>query len=304
MAIDTSHSTRLRMEKEFKQKRWLAAPYLFLLPFLIVFTIFLVGPILYAAWVSLSSWQGGALVFRGLFQYQKLFSDTEFWHALLNVVVILVIQVPVMLILAAIFASLLNSRRLKFRAFFQLGFFVPILIDMVAYSLIFSFLLEKHGIINHILGIFGVAPIDWLLHPIAAKVAIMIALTWHWTGYNVVILLGGMQSIPHEVYEASRVDGAGSIRQWWSITIPMLLPILVFESVLSTIGTLQLFVEPFILTSGGPDNATMTPVLYLYQVAFQQFHFGYASAVAFVLAILIGILSLLQFRVARGGDAW
>ncbi|MCY0886890.1 MAG: sugar ABC transporter permease [Alicyclobacillaceae bacterium] len=303
MAVGSPQSLDIDVQPKSGNVRQMATPYLFLLPFLIVFTVFLVGPILYAAFVSLSSWQGGALAFRGFFQYQKLFADTEFWHSLLNVVVILVIQVPVMLILAAIFASLLNSKRLKFRAFFQLGFFVPILIDIVAYSLVFSFLLEKHGIINSILGVFGFPAINWLLHPIAAKVAIMIALTWHWTGYNVVILLGGMQGIPSEVYEAARVDGAGSIRQWWSITLPLLVPILVFESVLSTIGTLQLFVEPYILTSGGPDNATLTPVLYLYQVAFQQFHFGYASAVAFILAILIAILSFIQFRVARGGAA-
>ncbi len=276
-----------------------AAPYGFLAPFIVMFGIFLVYPIVYSFLISLSHWQSGHLVFRGLFQYRLLLEDGEFWDSLLNVGIILVVQVPIMLGLAAVFASLLNSRRLRGRAIFQLGFFLPVLIDMVAYSLVFSFLLAPNGLLNHFLGIFGLPHINWLNSATWSKVAIMLAMTWHWTGYNVIILLGAMQSIPTEIYEAASVDGANPVRQWASITLPLVAPILLFESVLSTIGTLQLFTEPYILTAGGPEHSSMTPVLYLYQVAFQQFHFGYASAIAFAVAILIAVLSILQLRVSR-----
>ncbi|MCL6625015.1 MAG: sugar ABC transporter permease, partial [Alicyclobacillus shizuokensis] len=225
-----------------------------------------------------------------------------FWNSIVNVFVILIIQVPIMIGLAALFATLLNSPRLRLKALFQLGFFLPILIDSVAYSITWSFILNKNGLLNHILGIFGIPPVSWLLSPFWAKVSVMIAMTWHWVGYNVVILLGGMQSIPGEVYEASRVDGASVVRQWFSITLPLLRPILLFETVLSTIGTIQLFTEPYILTGGGPSNATMTPVLYMYKMGFQNFDFGYAAAVAYVVAIIIAILSVVQMRMTRGGE--
>ncbi|AUW94315.1 lactose ABC transporter permease [Sulfobacillus thermotolerans] len=277
----------------------MVTPYMFLTPFIVMFGVFLVYPIIYSFIISLSHWQAGHLVFRGLFQYRLLLNDGEFWESLLNVGIILVVQVPIMLTLAAIYASLLNSPRLKGRALFQLGFFLPVLIDMVAYSLVFSFLLAPDGLLNHFIGLFGIPPINWLNSPQWSKIAIMIAMTWHWTGYNIIILLGAMQSIPVSIYEAASLDGAGAVKQWASITLPLVAPILLFESVLSTIGTLQLFTEPYILTAGGPEHSSMTPVLYLYQVAFQQFHFGYASAIAFAVAVLIALLSIVQLRVSR-----
>jgi len=287
------------MKTRFREQGPKPVPYVFLAPFLVVFGIFLVYPIIYSLVISFSHWAAGHLVFVGFFQYRLLFRDGEFWESLLNVGLILIVQVPIMLALAAVFASLLNSPRLKGRALFQLGFFVPVLIDLVAYSLVFSFLLAQNGLVNDVLGFFGLPRPDWLNSAAWSKVAIMLAMTWHWTGYNVIILLGAMQGIPAEIYEAARVDGAGAFRQWWSITIPLVRPVLLFESVLSTIGTLQLFTEPYILTSGGPEHSSMTPVLYLYQVAFEQFHFGYASAIAFTVAVLIALLSLVQLRVSR-----
>lgn len=277
-------------------------PYAFLVPFLVVFIAFLVFPIIYAAVISFSRWEGGGLHPAGFLQYDKILSDGLFWHSLVNAFIILIIQVPVMLTLAALFATLLNSPRLRFKPLFQLGFFLPILIDSVAYSLTFSFILDPKGLLNTILSWFGIHPVSWLLSTFWSKAAVMLALTWHWTGYNVVILLGAMQSMPNEIFEAARVDGAGSFRQWISITLPLLKPILLFEAVLSTIGTMQLFTEPYILTGGGPLNSSLTPVLYLYQMGFQNFNFGYASAVAYVLAIIIAILSIIQMRVTRGGD--
>nr|NNM91087.1 sugar ABC transporter permease [Bacilli bacterium] len=283
-------------------KRGKGAPYLFLAPFLIVFSVFMIFPILYALVISFSRWQGGSLTWAGLYQYSSILSDSFFWQSLGNILLILVIQVPIMLLLSVMFASMLNSSRLRFRSFFQLGFFLPILIDTTAYSLTFSFIFAQHGLLNQTLSLLGIGAIPWLTSMFWSKIAVMIAMTWHWTGYNVVILLGGLQSVPPEIYEAARVDGAGPIRQWFSMTIPMLRPLLVLEFILSTIGTLQLFTEPYILTAGGPDNSSLTPVLYLYQVGFQQFHFGYASALAYVLALIIAIFSFFQLRFTRGGS--
>ncbi len=277
-------------------------PYLFLAPFVIFFLVFMIYPIIYALVISFSKWQNGGFQFAGLFQYNNLIGDSVFWQSLGNVLIILVIQVPIMLILASIFAALLNSKRLKFKSLFQLGFFLPLLIDSVAYSLTFSFIFADNGLVNDLLGVVGIHPIEWLLNPFWAKIAIIVAVTWHWTGYNIVILLGGLQSIPDEVYEAAKMDGATSIRQWFSITLPMLRPLLILESILSIIGTIQLFTEPFIITGGGPGNSTLSPVLYLYNVGFQQFNFSYASAIAYALAIIIAIFSFLQFRFTKGGE--
>jgi lactose/L-arabinose transport system permease protein len=277
-------------------------PYLFLAPFVIFFLVFMIYPIIYALVISFSKWQSGNFQFAGLFQYNNLIGDSVFWQSLGNVLIILVIQVPIMLILASIFAALLNSKRLKFKSLFQLGFFLPLLIDSVAYSLTFSFIFADNGLVNDLLGVVGIHPIEWLLNPFWAKIAIIVAVTWHWTGYNIVILLGGLQSIPDEVYEAAKMDGATSIRQWFSITLPMLRPLLILESILSIIGTIQLFTEPFIITGGGPGNSTLSPVLYLYNVGFQQFNFSYASAIAYALAIIIAIFSFFQFRFTKGGE--
>ncbi len=290
-------STRKKPFRPFKRR----TPYLFLAPFMIFFIVFMVYPIVYALVISFSKWQGGSFQFAGLFQYSQLIQDSIFWQSLVNVLIVLAIQVPIMLILASIFAALLNSKRLKFKSLFQLGFFLPLLIDSVAYSLTFSFIFADNGLVNDLLGLVGIHPINWLLNPFWAKIAIIVAITWHWTGYNIVILLGGLQSIPDEIYEAAKMDGASAFRQWFSITLPMLRPLLILESVLSIIGTIQLFTEPFVITGGGPGNSTLSPVLYLYQVGFQQFNFSYASAIAYALAIIIAVFSFFQFRLTRGG---
>jgi len=142
----------------------------------------------------------------------------------------------------------------------------------------------------------GVGPVDWLNDPFWARVALIASITWRWTGYNAVILLAGLQAIPRDLYEAAAVDGAGERQSFRSITIPLLRPVILFTIVTSTIGTLQLFDENFILTRGGPANATITPVLYLYKIGFQGFEFGYASAIAWLVVVVIGLLALAQFR--------
>ncbi|WEG12436.1 sugar ABC transporter permease [Pullulanibacillus sp. KACC 23026] len=272
-------------------------PYWFLMPALILFIIFTIYPILSSLILSFEKLDQGTYVFAGFANYVRLFHDTVFYKALENTFIILVIQVPIMLILALILASALNSKLLKLRGFFRVSFFMPAVTSLVAYSILFSILLQDNGLINHLLGYVGIKPVHWLTTAIGAKVSIILAMTWRWTGYNMVIYLAAMQNIPEELYEAASLDGAGKFRQFINVTVPQLKPVILFTAIISTISTLQLFDEPYNLTKGGPGDATMTLGLYIYQNGFKYFDFGYASAIAYIVVIIVAILSYVQFKV-------
>ncbi|MFJ8160442.1 carbohydrate ABC transporter permease [Streptomyces sp. NPDC096136] len=274
------------------------APYLFVLPALLLFAVFRLYPIGSSFLLSLERTAGGARTSVGADNYERLLHDPLFWTALKNTAVLLAVQVPVMLALATGLAVALDSRLLHGRSLFRLGFFLPMVTGLVAYGIVFSVLLNKdYGLVNWLLGLLGAGPVPWLTHPLWAQVSLGIALTWHYTGYNAVILLARLQSVPAELYDAAAVDGAAGWRTFLHVTLPGLRPVLLLTAVLSTVGTLQLFDEPYVLTGGGPDNATLTIGVYLYQNAFKYFDFGYASAVAYALAVLIAALGLVQFRV-------
>ncbi|MGP3980447.1 carbohydrate ABC transporter permease [Streptomyces sp. KR80] len=280
------------------RRRRRPAPYLFVLPALVLFAAFKLYPIGWSFFLSLYKTVDGVDVFVGADNYTRLLDDPLFWTALENTTVILVVQVPVMLALATGLAVALNSRLLHGRSVFRLGFFMPMVTGLVAYGIIFSVLLNQHyGLVNWLLGFLGTAEVPWLNDPVWAKISLGIALTWHYTGFNAVILLARLQTIPGELYDAAAVDGAGAWKSFRHVTLPGLRPAILLTTVLSTIGTLQIFDEPYVLTGGGPDNATLTIGVYLYQNAFKYFDFGYASAIAYVLAVLIGILGVIQFRV-------
>ena len=216
----------------------------------------------------------------------------------------LVLFFPVMIGLALLLANVLNQSWLRFRTTFRMIHFLPAVTTLVAYSLVFRVMLQSDGgVINQLLGVVGIAPIDWLNNPIWARVALIASITWRWTGYNMVLLLAGLQGIPKEQYESAEMDGATGWRTFRHVVVPQLRPVLIFTSITSTIGALQLFDENFILTSGGPSNATLTPVLYLYRVGFRQFDFGYASAIAWLLVLVIGIFSIAQYWLMRDKDA-
>ncbi|MEU1225837.1 sugar ABC transporter permease [Streptomyces sp. NPDC005828] len=274
------------------------APYLFVLPAITLFAVFKLYPIAWSFVLSLFKTVNGVDTFVGGENYSRLLQDPLFWTALKNTAVILVVQVPVMLALATGLAVAFNSKLLKGRAIFRLGFFLPMVTGLVAYGIVFSVLLnEEYGLANWILSLVGIDQLPWLTDPLWAKVSLGIALTWHYTGYNAVILLARLQTVPRELYDAASVDGAGTWGAFRHVTLPGLRPAILLTAVLSTIGTLQIFDEPYVLTRGGPDNATLTIGVYLYQNAFVYFDFGYASAIAYALAVLIGILGLIQFRV-------
>ncbi|WP_405800900.1 carbohydrate ABC transporter permease [Streptomyces sp. NBC_01506] len=274
------------------------APYLFVLPALALFATFKLYPIGWSFVLSLHKTIDGVDTFVGADNYSRLLDDPLFWTALKNTAIILVVQVPVMLALATGLAVALNSTLLRGRSVFRLGFFMPMVTGLVAYGIIFSVLLNKeYGLVNWLLSGIGLDAVPWLTDPLWAKLSLGLALTWHYTGYNAVILLARLQTIPGELYDAAAVDGAGAWASFRHVTLPGLRPALLLTTVLSTIGTLQIFDEPYILTGGGPDNATLTIGVYLYQNAFTYFDFGYASAIAYALAVLIGILGVIQFRV-------
>lgn len=280
-----------------------SAPYYFLLPVLSVFCIFMIYPIIKSFILSFYKFKGGVYEFVGIKNYIALFKDAVFLAGLRNTLIYLIVQVPIMILLALILAYLLNQPFLKLKGLFRVSVFLPAVTSLVAYSLVFKLLLNTdYGLVNYVFRTIGFKAIDWLNSPIGARISLIAAITWRWTGYNMVILLAGLQRIPDEIYEASDIDGANRFQKLTKITIPLMRPIILFCTITSTIGTLQLFDESYILTSGGPDNATITVAHYLYDTGFRYVKFGYAAAISYVLVVIIAILSFIQFKVGESED--
>ncbi|MFJ9840275.1 carbohydrate ABC transporter permease [Kitasatospora sp. NPDC101155] len=288
-----------------RSPRWrrAALPYLLLAPALLTFGVFKAYPIVDSLLLSFTTGSGTATRAAGLANYRRLLDDPLFWTALRNTGEILVVQVPLMLGLALLMAVGINSALVRWRAVWRLGVFMPAVTGLVATGVMFAFLLRTDdGAVNWLLDAVGLPTVDWLGQPFWARMSIVLVMTWHYTGYNAVIYLAGLQSIPRELYEAAMVDGAGPIRRFTAVTVPALRPVLLFTVVLSTIGTLQLFDEPYVLTGGGPDNATLTVSMYLYQNGFRYFDFGYASAIAYALTLLVSVLGAVQMRLMGDKD--
>lgn len=265
--------------------------------------LFVFYPTVQSFITSLKSGMGNNLQFVGLDNYKRLLTDATFLKAVGNTFLYLVVQVPVMIVLALIIASMLNDKKLKFSGFFRTAIFLPCVTSLVAYSIIMKSIFATDGLVNQLLMTLNIIsdPIQWVTHPIWAKILIIIAITWRWTGYNMIFYLSGLQNIDPSIYEAASIDGASTFKKFTKITIPLLKPIILFTTITSTIGTLQLFDEVVNITKGGPANATTTISHYIYNLCFTYTpNFGYAAAVAYVIVIMIVILSLIQFKV--GGD--
>ncbi len=263
--------------------------------------IFFFYPMIQALILSFQTGKGMNLKFNGLDNYTRLFIDTTFIMAVKNTFIYLLFQVPLMVILALFISVLLNDRNLKFKGFFRTAIFLPCITSLVAYSVVFKYLFAPDGLVNgmlmglHVIG----TPIQWITDPFWAKITIIIAITWRWTGYNMIFYLSGLQNIDSSIYEAARIDGASAVRQFFSITVPLLKPIILFTSITSTIGTLQLFDEVVNITKGGPGNATTTISQYIYNLSFKYSpDFGYAATVSYSIVIMVIILSFIQFKVA------
>ncbi|MEQ8600103.1 MAG: sugar ABC transporter permease [Devosia sp.] len=276
--------------------------WLFVMPALVLLGIFMIYPILWSLWMSFQVGRGMSFSFGGFANIIRLTQDPVFLRALTNTLVFLAIQVPIMLVLALLFASALNDSKLWGRSFFRTAIFLPCVTSLVAYSVIFKSMFAGDGIINQVLlGLHIVSePIAWLADPFWAKFVVVSAITWRWTGYNMIFYLAAMQNIDRSIYEAARIDGVPTWARFWYITVPMLKPVILFTAVISTIGTLQLFDEPNLLTQGGPSDSTLTLSMYIYNLSFRFMpSFGYAATVSYVIVVLVAILSYIQFMVAR-----
>ncbi len=279
----------------------------FVAPALTLLGIFMAYPILWSLYMSFQTGKGMNFKFGGFANIIRLTQDPVFLRALSNTMLFLVIQVPIMLILALLFAAALNNPKLRGRAILRTAIFLPCVTSLVAYSVLFKSMFAIDGIVNDTLMTLHIVaePIRWMIDPFWAKVLIIMAITWRWAGYNMVFYLAAMQNIDPSIYEAARIDGVPARARFFKITIPMLKPVILFTTVLSTIGTLQLFDEVNTITAsqgigGGPADSTLTLSLYIYNLTFRFMpSFGYAATVSWVIVILVGILSWVQFQVAK-----
>ncbi|MDZ7361541.1 MAG: sugar ABC transporter permease [candidate division KSB1 bacterium] len=282
------------------------AAYLFLAPALLPILAFFFLPAL-AAFVlsftdfdiySLGNFQYARFV--GLKNYRQLLHDPLFWKAMANTFYYVLLGGPLSIATSLGAALLINSRLVRFRSFFQTVYFAPVVTTLVAVAVVWRFIYHpRFGLLNYALGFFGVAPIDWLGDPAWAMPAIIIMSVWKNFGYNMIIFVAGLQNIPSQLYEASRLDGAGPWQQFTSITLPMLAPTTIFVSIIAMIGNFQLFTEPYVMTQGGPVNSTLSIVLLMYQQGFRWWNLGYAAAIAFVLFGVILLGSLIQSRLQK-----
>ncbi|MEW8997863.1 MAG: sugar ABC transporter permease [Thermoanaerobacter sp.] len=277
--------------------------YAFALPFIASISIFLIGPLIYAFIISFKEFSflnPEASRWVGFTNYTKLFSDPTFKRALLNTTLYSLGVVPTQLIIALILALIVNSD-IKGKTFFRVAYYIPTVTSTVAVSVIFLYLFKADGLVNALLAKFGIQGPTWFNDVRFALPSIMMMAIWSSVGNYMVIFLAGLQDIPSELYEAAEVDGANKFQRFFKITLPMLRPIVFFNLVMSLIGTFQVFDQAYVVSqgTGGPLDATMTVVLNIYRTGFRDFNMGYASAMAFVLFVIILILTLIQRKLFK-----
>lgn len=280
------------------------SPYLYIAPFFIVFAVFGLFPLAFTFWVSLHDWELiGDRDMVGVANYAALLQDAAFWNSVVNTLGMFVVATVPQLLLALVIANALN-RRLRARTLFRMGVLLPMVTSVAAVTIVFSQLFGRDfGMINWLLGFVGVDSIDFQAHRWSSWIAISTMVDWRWTGYNALIYLAAMQSIPRDLYEAAALDGASAARQFWRITVPLLRPAIIFTVIISTIGGLQLFTEPVMFDFGDVQGGTLgqyqTITMYMFQHAFRSFDYGYAGAVAWMLFLLILVFSILNFLITR-----
>lgn len=281
------------------------SPYAYIAPFFALFAAFGLFPLLYTAYVSLYRVElqtPGAMEWRGPDNYTALLRDDFFWTALRNTFTIGVVSTVPQLLMALGLAHLLNYK-LRGRTFFRVTMLLPYATSVAAATLVFAQLFGRDfGLVNWLLALAGIGPVDWQSGTVASQIAVSTIVTWRWTGYNALIYLAGMQSIPGDLYEAAELDGASRWRQFLHVTLPGLRPTILFTIVVSTIGATQLFGEPLLFEgsiSGGISHQYQTLGLYMYEQGWGYFHLGRAAAIAWVMFVLIVLLVLLNTALAR-----
>jgi lactose/L-arabinose transport system permease protein len=286
---------------EIVQNRW---AYVFISPFFILFAIFQAFPIGYSVYISLFDWSGiGPMKYIGLKNYDILIGPggKAFQQSLQNGVILFLMYVPVMTLLAIVLAVLLNSKKVRGFRIYRTILFMPYITSMIAAGITFQLLLQQdNGLFNVVIESLGGSPQQWLETKWLARLSLCLLIVWGWLGYNMVIMLAGLQTIPHELTEAARIDGANAVQAFFRITIPLLRPVIVFSVILSTIGSFSLFNETqalFHSTRGaGPLRSTLTPLVYIYDQAFGRFRLGRAAAAGYIYFAMIFVLTLIQLR--------
>lgn len=282
------------------------AAWFFLAPALTLIGVFFFLPVAASLLLSVTDFDlygiadPGNTRFVGFDNYARLLKTPDFWAALKNTFYFAVVGGPLTIAVSLGAALLLSSKLVRFKSVFRTIYFTPFVTTLVAVAIVWKYLYHtRYGLFNYALGAIGIGPIDWLGDPHWAMPAIILMAVWKGFGYNMLIFIAGLQAIPEDLYDAAEIDGASAWRRFFSITLPMLAPTLVFVSVITMIGYFQLFAEPYVMTAGGPLRSTTSVVLLMYEEGFRWWRMGYAAAIAFVLFIVILLATLVQFRLQK-----
>lgn len=306
MARRTGKGTLMRRSPTRTFGSQTAAAWMFLAPALTAIAVFFGIPVIGALIMSFTDFDIYALGnlsvvrFVGFENYTRILETPLFWTALKNTFYFVLVGGPLSVGASLGAALMVSSRLARFKSFFRTVYFLPVVTSLVAVAVVWRYLFHPaHGLLNYVLSWFGVATIDWLGNPDVAMPAIILLAVWKNFGYNMMIFIAGLQNIPDDLYEASYIDGAGAWKQFVNITIPMLAPTTIFVVIITIIGYFQLFAEPYVMTQGGPLNATTSIVLLMYEQGFRWWSMGFAAAIAFVLFAIILLFTLLQLYLRR-----
>jgi multiple sugar transport system permease protein len=292
---------KLRIPSEANTAAWF-----FLAPSLALIGVFFFLPVVASLLLSITDFDIYGIAnpsntrFVGLDNYSRLLRTPDFWLALRNTFYFAFVGGPLTIAVSLGAALLLSSKLVRFKGFFRTIYFTPFVTTLVAVAIVWKYLYHtRYGLFNYGLGMIGIGPIDWLGDPHWAMPSIILMAVWKSFGYNMLIFIAGLQAIPEDLYDAAEIDGASAVRRFFSITLPMLAPTLVFVSVITMIGYFQLFAEPYVMTQGGPLRTTTSDVLLMYEEGFRWWRMGNAAAIAFVLFIVILLATLVQFRLQK-----
>lgn len=278
-------------------------------PYYLLFALFSAAPILFTAFISVTNWSGlGDFQIIGLKNFEYLLTDKLFWKSFGNTLILWVMSTVPCLTLATLVALALNSTT-RFSNTYRVAYLLPNVTSMVAMGILFSSIFSSNfGLANALLNVIGAGKIPWLQTEWGIKIAISTLSAWSFVGYNALIILAGLQAIPKDIYEAASLEGAGPVRQFFHITLPLLRPIVMFVTIMSTIGSLQSFTESQVLTSskagsaaasGGVGNSGLTMVMYFYSVAFQENRYGYGAAIAWGIVVIVMVFAIINFFATR-----
>lgn len=289
LSIEIANKKNQRSQK----KRLL--PYLLVSPYLIFVIVFVVFPVLFCFFLTFNKWNIiSPMKFIGTDNYSRLLHDRLFWKAIGNTLKFLLLHIPLQLVVSLFLAYLLNQK-IKAASFFRASFFMPVIVSGVVVTILWQQLLGYDaGLINRILMSMGTTKIGWLVNPDVAIYSIAVMATWKNVGLYVILFLVGLQTVPPQYYEAAKMEGASRWQQFYHITLPMINPTIFMVVILSTIGGFSLFIEPYIMTGGGPLNTTLSAVLYIYKQAFQYYNMGYSATLGFFYALMIMTVVVLQ----------